>query len=147
MRGKLFGKNSYSKCSAGCAQQSAHTSPWHCEWEWFLIFLTGLTCTWGSAFKRPCNRLAVKKHDVTWNNTLKRKSERNINQKNIGKNPFSKNPTSELLIFPLPTAAQFRHNPTKMFVFSERSFYPCYYNPSSWLGGPSCSGNSSKVFG
>ena len=27
MCGKFFGENSYSKCSAGCAQQSAHTSP------------------------------------------------------------------------------------------------------------------------
>ena len=75
------------------ARSSAHTlPPWHCEWEWFLIFLTGWICPWGSAFKRPCNRLAAKKHDTTWNSTLNRKSERNIYRKNIGKNPSLKTP-------------------------------------------------------
>ena len=39
--GNFFGENSCSKCSAGRAQQSAHTSPRHYEWEWFLIFLQG----------------------------------------------------------------------------------------------------------
>ena len=79
-------------CSAGCGQRSTHRhTPWHCEWEWFLVFLTERICTWGSASKRLCNRLAAKKHDATLKNS-EQKIRENTYQKHSTKTPSLKNP-------------------------------------------------------